>query len=154
MKIFRQKSIRFFAHSAKIIKRLHISPKNPKYLLLKTLNSVLISLQETFSKSPNAFFCSKSANGKNLYSLFPKKSVKIFLWTRRIQFSQACWRSFAKNLKCCGWKSVKDKKNYMYFFSKKSLNTFHGTRRMPFWQFWWSVLPRSRKIFWSGYEFE
>ena len=51
---------------------------------------------ENFSPKIRKFLCSKSENDKKINKLFKKKYIflKVFFWTRRMQFWQPC-------LKCC-----------------------------------------------------
>ena len=69
--------------------------------LLEMLKADLWSLLESFAESANVF-CSQSGYCKDYILFVPKKILKTFLSTRRIQFLQPCWNSFVKKrLKCC-----------------------------------------------------
>ena len=148
-KTFRQQWIQFFANSEKVIKRLDISWKKTQNVLPETLDSVVISLLETFSENPKNF-CSKTRKGEKIYDLFPKKLFKTFLWTRRILFWQPC-RTFRQRFEAF---LLKVRNWWKILLSFK--NNFSSARSPAHGEVLFEVpdemlLPRSQKTFRSRY---
>ena len=94
--VFRQKWICFLLIVWKWWRSCKFLKKEPQSSPPKMLKLVLINLLETFAESANVF-CSQSGNCISyIMFFFPKKILKTFLRTRRVQFSQPCWNSFVK----------------------------------------------------------
>ena len=94
--VFRQKWICFLLIVWKWWRSCKFLKKEPQSSPPKMLKLVLINLLETFAESANVF-CWQSGNCISyIMFFFPKKILKTFLRTRRVQFSQPCWNSFVK----------------------------------------------------------